>query len=104
MKKISPIRCICTTEKKYKNKWDNYATNLEGMPMLMPTQLYIGPHNKLYQWWGIECPVCHRCGVNVSQFKTPYAAIKYWNEIMKSIYRFRKIRFEYEINSGRVRR
>lgn len=83
--KINPIRCICFYQKEYKSKWDNYYSAIKGMPIIMPEKIYT-IRGKAKQYWHIGCPVCGRGGLNISQFITPYQAIKNWNSTMRSCY------------------
>lgn len=47
------------------------------------------------QFWWVKCPVCGRGGKCI-QYKSPYLAIKAWNEMQVNLYNYAKKTILYE--------
>lgn len=71
------IPCICSTRHK-----TDYMSTYDGMPQLKVHGNYI----KHKQFWTIYCPNCGRGGI--IEFKSPYLALKDWNEMQKTLYEY----------------
>lgn len=74
------IPCVCC---EHPPSVDDSVTY--GMPLIEVSSSVV-PHQ---QFWSCRCPVCGRGG-NAIQYKSPYLALKSWNEMQRHLYEFEK--------------
>lgn len=72
------IPCVCSKPD------GEYVSSDYGMPQLKVHGNYI----KHKQFWQIYCPNCGRSGCR--EYKSPYLALKDWNEMQKQLYEYKK--------------
>lgn len=80
------IPCVCCTHPPSVDDSVSY-----GMPILEVQNSLIAHQ----QFWSFRCPSCGRGG-NCLQFKSPYLAMKNWNEMQRSLYETAKKPIIYE--------
>lgn len=62
-----------------------------GMPILEVTSGVLSHQ----QWWSCKCTSCGRGGTAI-QYKSPYLALKAWNEMQTHLYEYENKPIQYE--------
>ena len=75
VKRIIP--CVCCEHPPSVDDCSDY-----GMPVLTPHNGY----KDNVQFWVVKCPKCGRGGC--IEYKSPYLALKHWNEMQVSLYAY----------------